>query len=75
MIESDWSRDEQCLTHLNGPIEKRLTWPDALEQSTGIPKDRMKDPQASTSRQYAFGDHLPHTGDFAADLGLGKRSE
>src|SRR4051795_17949 len=61
VIESHRSGYQKRLSHNDRAIEKWLTGPHALEESALIPENRVKDPEASTGGENAFGDHAPHT--------------
>ena len=72
MIETYGARHQQCLSHLDRPIEKRLARPHAFEHTTVIAQHGMKDSEPPPGRNHAFRHHSPDARHLLADFGAGE---
>jgi hypothetical protein len=73
VIEADRARHEQGLSHHNRPVQEWLAGPDALQDTTLIPKHGMKNSQTAAGGKHSFSYHPADAGDFLSYLCLGER--
>ncbi len=75
VVESDGTRHQEGLAHLDGPIEECLSGPDALQHAAVVAQHRVEDPQPAPGGDDAFRDDPPDAGHLQADLGPRERCD
>jgi hypothetical protein len=72
VIESDRTRDEQCLPYRYGAIQKRLARPHTLQNAAVVSQNRVEDPETAPGGEHAFSHDRANAGHLMTQSGFGQ---